>query len=95
MSVPKFRKKPVVAVRLTPLTVGDAEAFVGGDAGACSQHKGCLVIATLEGAMHASPGDWIIRGVQGEFYPCEPDIFAAIYEPAGADDHAQPEGDRP
>lgn len=40
-----------------------------------------LVIHTLEGAMTASPGDWIIRGVQGEFYPCKPDIFAATYEP--------------
>ena len=37
-------------------------------------------IATLEGTMMASPGDWIIRGVQGEFYPCKPDIFAATYE---------------
>jgi hypothetical protein len=30
--------------------------------------------------MHASEGDWIIRGVQGEFYPCKPDIFAKTYE---------------
>ena len=41
-----------------------------------------LLIATREGVMHASEGDWIIRGVQGEFYPCKPDIFAATYEPA-------------
>ena len=40
-----------------------------------------LHIPTLEGAMTASPGDWIIRGVQGEFYPCKPDIFAETYEP--------------
>ena len=39
-------------------------------------------INTLEGTMSASPGDWIIRGVQGEFYPCKPDIFAATYEDA-------------
>lgn len=39
-----------------------------------------LTIQTLEGAMTASPGDWIIKGVQGEFYPCKPDIFAATYE---------------
>lgn len=39
-----------------------------------------LIIHTLEGTMHASIGDWIIRGVQGEFYPCKPDIFAATYE---------------
>ena len=31
--------------------------------------------------MTAAPGDWIIKGVQGEFYPCKPDIFAATYEP--------------
>jgi len=39
-----------------------------------------LAIETLEGLMFANPGDWIIRGVQGEFYPCKPDIFAATYE---------------
>lgn len=39
-----------------------------------------IVIETLEGAMHATAGDWIIRGVQGEHYPCKPDIFAATYE---------------
>ncbi len=39
-----------------------------------------LAIDTLEGTMLASPGDWIIQGVQGEFYPCKPDIFEATYE---------------
>jgi hypothetical protein len=39
-----------------------------------------LAINTLEGQITASRGDWIIRGVQGEFYPCKPDIFAATYE---------------
>ena len=39
-------------------------------------------IQTLEGVVWASPGDYIIRGVAGEFYPCKPDIFAATYEPA-------------
>jgi hypothetical protein len=42
----------------------------------------CLVIATLEGMMRAEPGDWIIRGIKGELYPCKPDIFAATYETA-------------
>lgn len=41
-----------------------------------------IVIETLEGAMTAELGDWIIRGIQGEFYPCKPDIFAATYAPA-------------
>lgn len=39
-----------------------------------------LVIKTLEGNHRADVGDWIIRGVQGEFYPCKPDIFAATYD---------------
>ena len=39
-----------------------------------------LLIETLEGEMLADPGDWIIRGVKGEFYPCKPDIFEATYE---------------
>ena len=38
-------------------------------------------IDTLEGTISASPGDWIIRGVKGEFYPCKPDIFEATYDP--------------
>jgi hypothetical protein len=41
-----------------------------------------IEIKTLEGTMRASVGDWIIKGVKGEFYPCKPDIFAATYEPA-------------
>lgn len=41
-----------------------------------------ITIDTLEGCMIAQPGDWIIKGVKGEFYPCKPDIFEATYEPA-------------
>ena len=41
-----------------------------------------VAVETLEGTMLASPGDWIIRGVQGEHYPCKPDIFEQTYEPA-------------
>jgi hypothetical protein len=41
-----------------------------------------LTIDTLEGVMRADIGDWIIRGVQGELYPCKPDIFEKTYEPA-------------
>lgn len=44
---------------------------------------GILHINTLEGEMTASPGDWIIKGVKGEFYPCKPDIFAVTYEAVG------------
>jgi hypothetical protein len=41
-----------------------------------------LDIETLEGTHHASVGDWIIKGVKGEMYPCKPDIFEMTYEPA-------------
>ena len=41
-----------------------------------------LVIKTLEGELTASPGDWIIRGVKGELYPCRDDIFQQTYDPA-------------
>lgn len=41
---------------------------------------GRLLIATLEGGHWVDLGDWVIRGIQGEFYPCKPDIFAATYE---------------
>ena len=40
-----------------------------------------MYIDTLEGKMHASPGDWIITGVSGEQYPCKPDIFEKTYTP--------------
>ena len=40
------------------------------------------VIDTLEGVSTVSIGDWVIKGVKGEFYPCKPDIFEATYEPA-------------
>jgi len=42
---------------------------------------GFMVIATLEGVMQVKKGDWVIRGVKGEFYPCKPDIFEKTYEP--------------
>jgi hypothetical protein len=44
-----------------------------------------MEIPTLEGTMRADPGDWIITGVQGEQYPCKPDIFEQTYEPADAE----------
>lgn len=43
-------------------------------------HNEVLTVPTLEGEHIASVGDWIIKGVAGEFYPCKPDIFAATYE---------------
>lgn len=76
-----FRKKPVVieAIQFKNGNFDELERFVGGDA---EFRDGQLVIATLEGAMRASPNDWIIKGVKGEFYPCKPDIFEQTYEVA-------------
>jgi len=87
-----FRKKPVVieakqfdglwsSVNDWLTTLGYDEEGDGTDGGpACYMNSDTLVIQTLEGDMTASPGDWIIQGVQGEFYPCKPDIFEATYE---------------
>lgn len=58
------------------LEAGQAYAMKGDVAGA-------LYIITLEGHMRANPGDWIIRGVNGEIYPCAPDIFAKTYDVVG------------
>jgi hypothetical protein len=44
--------------------------------------SGALEIDTLEGTMRGEVGDWIIKGVKGELYPCKPDVFATTYEPA-------------
>lgn len=50
--------------------------------GQIRRYQDFLHIGTLEGVMAAAPGDWIIRGVKGEIYPCKPDIFEATYDPA-------------
>ena len=90
----KYRKKPVVieAVQLTEEVFWDQQdneklvfgrfAFNG------SWHPGdrkiynvYVIIDTLEGRMKAELGDWIIKGIKGEFYPCKPDIFNATYDP--------------
>ena len=77
-----FRKKPVVikAVQWTG-DMGKVIELVGHDLPTYGPpHDGALRIATLEGDHACLLGDWIIRGIKGEFYPCKPDIFAATYE---------------
>lgn len=83
----RFRKKPVVveAVQWNGANTGDIEAFMGLapgelEAGGFALGNPWLMIPTLESPHEARRGDWIIRGVQGEFYPCKPDIFAETYE---------------
>ena len=81
--MPMFRKKPVV-IEAIQLRGGEAPGELAGDviAGRVRYTEdGCVLIMTLEGSMRADPGDWIIRGVKGELYPCKPDVFAATYEP--------------
>ena len=51
-----------------------------GDYEILTKERGYIIIETLEGNMHASFGDYIVRGVQGEFYPCKPDIFKQTYD---------------
>lgn len=79
----KFRKKPVVieAVQWKGGNFCEIDDFI------TVPHEtypaaGIVKIPTLEGVMEATLNDWIIKGVQGEFYPCKPEIFAATYEPA-------------
>lgn len=75
----KYRKKPVVieAVQWTGENWDEITSFIGPQA---AWDGGQLIITTLEGNMTASKSDYIIRGVQGEFYPCKPDIFLNTYE---------------
>lgn len=49
-----------------------------------------LTVHTLEGDIYAQKGDWIIKGIKGEFYPCKPDIFAATYEPVSSPEAVAP-----
>lgn len=79
----KFRKKPVVIEAwlfdgswesARPIMALSKAITWSGTPG------GSLRIGTLEGEMTAGAGDWIIKGIRGEFYPCKPDIFEATYE---------------
>jgi hypothetical protein len=90
----KYRKKPVVieAIQWTGKNLSEITAFCGDQEthtihdAAWEVGRGApivrMTIKTLEGDMTATPGDFIIKGVNGEFYPCKPDIFAKTYEPA-------------
>lgn len=79
----QFRKKPVVieAVQVNDATFDapnpNPDHLIGVIYDPLTR---CAFIKTLEGEMRADIGDWIIRGVKGELYPCKPDIFAATYE---------------
>jgi len=86
----KFRKKPVVieAVQLREDVLVEVYQFLGiegkGTFLECGHgidpHDGRFKITTLNGAVIIDIGEWIIKGVAGEFYPCKPDIFEKTYE---------------
>jgi len=80
----KFRKKPVVieAMQFIGTNVDEIFAWVDWDNDPRPMYSqgGTIVIHTLEGDHKTSEGDWIIRGVEGEFYPCKPGIFEKTYE---------------
>jgi hypothetical protein len=85
----RYRKKPVV-IDAMQLDAQDYDGMcqIAGWCGGRPIDAGghVLAIDTLEGTMYADPGDWIVRSVQGEFYPCKSDIFEATYEPVVAKD---------
>lgn len=89
----QFRKNPVVidAIQFTKEDKNRAFNFITCNhyADWDSADNPTIRIETTEGEMTASLGDWIIKGVKGEFYPCKPDIFALTYEPAALSALAQ------
>lgn len=82
----KYRKKPIVIDAFQwngDKSTQELFKFLGktnGSVFAPNNDEESLVIFTLEGDMKASIGDWVIRGIKGELYPCKNDIFIATYE---------------
>lgn len=76
----KYRKKPIVieAYQYNGCVVDIAEKFL--DMKVPRKDNDCCYIETLEGLMKCEIGDYIIRGIKGEFYPCKADIFEMTYE---------------
>ena len=79
----KFVKKPVVveAIQYNGINITEVESFVGAKLPTVwlSVEETQLILSTLEGDMKVSKGDYVIKGVKGEFYPCKPDIFKQSY----------------
>lgn len=78
----RYRKKAVEvrAIQWTGDNLFECLDFLGDDDGGIG-HNDTIFINTLEGRMSAQVGDYLIQGVQGENYPCKPEIFEATYEP--------------
>ena len=85
MEVRKFKKKPVIIEAIhfidnKPETIARIGKFMGGCCTSDSMEGFFIQIDTLEGTMKAGIGDWTIKGVNGEFYPCKDEIFKKTYE---------------
>ena len=83
--MPMYVKKPVVveAIQWTGNNTQEIDVFTESEFLEVERNGvRMLAIFTLEGTMEARIDDWIIKGVNGEFYPCKPDIFDKTYEPA-------------
>ncbi len=81
--MPKYRKKPIVVDVIQYLgdeNYNEVRQFVGPDQPIHQVGDGKIAIQTLEGIETATPGYWIVRGIKGEYYPVDPDIFAKTYE---------------
>lgn len=77
----RYKTKPceIEAVEWTGKNAAEIMRFVKNESAIIT--NGVLIIKTLEGDMVASTGDYIIRGLRGEYYPCKPDVFQKKYEP--------------
>lgn len=92
----KYRKKPMVieAIQWNGSNLPEVMKFIGSEfkyesntsyvTSKFSYMNGSLTINTLQGVMEVSNGDYIIKGIKGEFYPCKSDIFQATYEAVGS-----------
>jgi len=80
----KYRKKPVVieAIQWDGTNCDFIEKWTGH--AFASTGRGQAIVRTLEGAMNVPPNAWIIKGVKGEFYSCDSEVFAETYEPENA-----------
>ena len=76
----KYRKKPIIIEAIQWLGENEKEIFDFVEDKYHMNSDGRLVIETLEGEHIANVGDYIIKGIKGEFYPCKPDIFHQTYE---------------
>jgi hypothetical protein len=80
--MPLFRKKPVIIEAIQHQGDTTQLPYEFGTAITRSNSGGSCFIQTLEGEMECRNGDWLIKGVNGEIYPCKPDIFEKTYEAA-------------